>query len=160
MTKLTSQASKYGHVVHVTPWGKEHHTQEVDPHTSHSFNDRVEPGDKWDACAVQSQTFILRSHVIGIVGTCANRQTTPQVPRIHRSTFPPRPTAHAQTLKRSPSPLASPEVNKNTLYGGQHHLIQKQVSRMPCHVCDARMTSRPLFFTSIHITKKGYLLPG
>ena len=33
-------------------------------------------------------------------------------PRIHMSTFSHRPTAHAQTLKRIPRPLASPEVNE------------------------------------------------
>ena len=62
---------------------------------------------------VLPNAFALRSHVNGIVGTCANRQNTPQVPRIYVSTFPHRP-AHAQTLNRIPRPLASPEVNKKT----------------------------------------------
>ena len=114
----------FGHTIHVTPWGKEHTHNRLDPHASHSFNDRVKPGYKRDACAVQPRLFPLRSHVNGIVSTCADSQTTPQVPRVHRSLCPPRPTAHAQTLKRSPRPLASPEVNKNThLYGGQNHCI-------------------------------------
>ena len=33
-------------------------------------------------------------------------------PPIYMSVFPHRPTAHAQTLKRIPRPLASPEVSK------------------------------------------------
>ena len=61
---------------------------------------------------VLPNAFALRIHVNGIVGTCADRQNTPQVPRIYVSTFPHRPTAHAQTLKRIPRPLASPEVNE------------------------------------------------
>ena len=67
-----------------------------------------------DACAVGPKAFALRSHVNGIVDTCADRQTTPQVPRIPMSTFPRRPTAHAQTMKSSPRPLASPEVHEKT----------------------------------------------
>ena len=101
-----------------------------------------------------AQAFPLRSHVNGIVGACADRQTTPQVPRIHRSLFPPRPTAHAQTLKRSPRPLASPEVNKKT------HCMEVKITALVLmnlesalsyirDVCDALVTSRP-FFTSIH----------
>ena len=121
---MTSQAPIFGHPIHVTPWGKEHHTQEVDPHSSHSFIDRVKPGNKRDACAVQPQAFPLRSHVNGIIGTCADRPTTPQVPRIHRSLCPPRPTAHAQTLKRSPSPLASLSVHKNT------HCIEDKITAL------------------------------
>ena len=58
------------------------------------------------------EAFALRSHVNGIVGTSADRQNTPQVPRNYMNTFPRRPTAHAQTLKRIPRPLASPEVNE------------------------------------------------
>ena len=53
------------------------------------------------------QAFALRSHVNGIVGTCADRQTTPQVPRMPVSLFPRGPTTHAQTTKSSPRPLAS-----------------------------------------------------
>ena len=71
---------------------------------------RGEPGLR--ACAVGPEAFALRSHVNGIVDTCADRQTTPQVPRIPMSTFPRRPTAHAQTMKSSPRPLASPEVHE------------------------------------------------
>ena len=55
--------------------------------------------------------------------SCADCQNTPQVPRIHVSTFSRRPTAHAQTMKRSPRPLASLEVNKKKLYWGQNHLF-------------------------------------
>ena len=103
--------------------------------------------------------FPLRSHVNGIVGTCADHPTTPQVPRIHVSTCPTRPTTHAQTLKRSPRPLASPEVNKNTLYRGQHHLIQKTNLENALSyirdVCDARMTSRPLFYMKYTLRRKG-----
>ena len=55
-----------------------------------------------DACAVGPKAFALRSHVNGIVDTCADRQTTPQVPRIPMSTFPPRPTAHAQNAQNKP----------------------------------------------------------
>ena len=65
-----------------------------------------------DACAVGAQAFALRSHVNGIVGTCADRQTTPQVPRIPVSLFSRRPTAHAQTMKSSPRPLASQKSRK------------------------------------------------
>ena len=65
-----------------------------------------------DACAVGPKAFALRSHVNGIVGTCADRQTTPQVPRIPVSLFPRRPTAHAQTMKSSPRPLASQKSRK------------------------------------------------
>ena len=75
-----------------------------------------------DACAVGPKAFALRSHVNGIVGTCADRQTTPQVPRIPMSTFPRRPTAHAQTLKTSPRPLASPEVH------GKTHCIEVKIN--------------------------------
>ena len=56
--------------------------------------------------------FALRSHVNGIIGSCADRQNTPQVPRIYMNVFPHRPTAHVQTLKRIPRPFASPEVNE------------------------------------------------
>ena len=65
----------------------------------------------------------MRSHVNGIVGTCADRQNTPQVPCIYMNTFLHRPTAHAQTLKRIPKPFASPEVNKNTLYWKNKHFV-------------------------------------
>ena len=68
----------------------------------------------FDACAVGPKAFALRSHVNGIVDTCADRQTTPQVPRVSMSTFPRRPTAHAQTMKSSPRPLASAEVHEKT----------------------------------------------
>ena len=43
---------------------------------------------------------------------CADRQNTPQVPRIYMNVFPHRRTAHVQTLKRIPRPFASPEVNE------------------------------------------------
>ena len=60
------------------------------------------------------QAFALRSHVNEIVGTCAVHQTTPQVPRMPVSLCPRRPTAHAQVMKSSPRPLASPKSRKNT----------------------------------------------
>ena len=104
---------KWRHNAHI--WASKFtwpHRKKNTTHSSHSFNDRVEPGDKRDACAVQPQTFTLRSHVNRIVSTCADRPSTPQVPRVHVSLCPPRPTAHAQTLKRSPRPFASPSVNK------------------------------------------------
>ena len=70
-----------------------------------------------DACAVRTHGFALRSHVNGIVGPCADRQNSPQVPRIHVSLFSRRPTAHAQTMKRSPRPLASLKVHeKHTVW--------------------------------------------
>ena len=68
-----------------------------------------------DACAVGAQAFALRSHVNGIVGTCADRQTTPQVPRIPVSLFPRRPTAHAQTMKIAPDP-SHPKSQEKTHY--------------------------------------------
>ena len=71
---------------------------------------RGEPGVR--ACAVGPEAFALRSHVNGIVDTCADRQTTPQVTRILISLFPRRAIAHAQTTKSSPRPLASPEVHE------------------------------------------------
>ena len=112
------KAPKYGHKNHVTSHKRWIRILGI------VLKDRVEPGYKWDACADQPQTFPLRSHVNGIVGTCADRPTTPQVPRIHRSLCPPRPTAHAQTLKRSPSPLASLSVHKNT------HCIEDKITAL------------------------------
>ena len=158
------------HNAHIWAWKltwphgeKNTHTQGFAPHSSPSFNDRVEPGNKRDACAVQPQAFPLRSHVIGIVGTCADRQTTPQVPRIHRSLCPTRPTAHAQTLKRSPRPLASPSVHKkHTLYGGQHHCIGFNESREWPKLHTGRMW-RPSGVTPLTLIgkhKKGCLLHG
>ena len=136
-----------------------------DPHTWHSLNDRVRPGNEWDACAVQPQAFPLRSHVNGIVGTCADRPTTPQVPRIHRSLCPTRPTAHAQTLKRSPRPLAFPSVHKkrtHTLYWRQHHCISFNESRQ-CPKLQAGRVWRPSDVTPLTLIgkhKKGCLLHG
>ena len=90
-------------VVHVTPWDKEH---------THTRVRSILFAWWLDACAVGPKAFALRSHVNGIVGTCADRQTTPQVPRIPVSLFPRRPTAHAQTTKSSPRPLASQKSRK------------------------------------------------
>ena len=85
-------------------------TQELNPHCLHSF---IENRAWWlDACADGVQALTLRSHVNGIVGTCADRQTTPQVPRVPMSLFPCTPTAHAQTTKSSPRPLASQKSRK------------------------------------------------
>ena len=68
------------------------------------------------ACAVLPKAWTLRSHVSGIVGTCEDHQNTPQVPRIHMSLFPHRPTARAPTLKLA-RPLASPKViEKHTVW--------------------------------------------
>ena len=61
------------------------------------------------------KAFALRSHVNGIVGTCADRQTTPQVPRIPVSVFPRRPTAHARTTKLAPDP-SQPQSQEKTHY--------------------------------------------
>ena len=71
-----------------------------------------------DACAVRTYGFALRSHVNAIVGSCADRQNSPQVPRIRVSLFSRRPTAHAQSMKRSPRPLhekkpQTPRITKN-----------------------------------------------
>ena len=66
------------------------------------------------ACAVWPNGFALRSHVNGIVGTCADRQNSSQIPRIYVSLFPHGPTAHAQTMKKKPQTLASPEVHEKT----------------------------------------------
>ena len=82
-----------------------------------------------DACAVGPKAFALRSHVNGIVDTCADRQTTPQFPRILMSTFPPRPTAHAQTMKSSPRPLASQKSMKKHTVWGQNQLFLKLTHR-------------------------------
>ena len=90
-------------VVHVTPWDKEH---------THTRVRSILFAWWLDACAVGPKAFALRSHVNGIVGTCADRQTTPQVPRIPVSLFPRRPTAHAQATKSSPRPLASQKSRK------------------------------------------------
>ena len=76
-----------------------------------------------DACAVGPKAFALRSHMNGIVGTCADRQTTPQVPRIPMSTFPRRPTAHAQTMKSSPRPLASQKSRKTHCCRVKNHFL-------------------------------------
>ena len=87
---------------------KNTHTQEFDPHGSHSFN---------DACAVWPKTFTMRSHVNGIIGPCADRQNSPQVSRIRMSLFLRRPATHAQTMKRSPRPLASLKIHeKHTVW--------------------------------------------
>ena len=67
-----------------------------------------------DACAVLPKTCTLRSHVNGVVGSCADRLNGPQVPRIRVSLFSRRPTTHAQTMKRSPRPLASLKVHEKT----------------------------------------------
>ena len=39
----------------------------------------------------------LRNQVSEIAGTCVDRQNTPQVPRIHMSAFPHRPSAYAHS---------------------------------------------------------------
>ena len=86
---------------------------------SNKLTDRKTPGCIWclHACAVWPNGFALRSHVNGIVGTCADRQNSSQIPRIYVSLFPHGPTAHAQTMKKKPQTLASPEVHeKITLY--------------------------------------------
>ena len=116
------------HNAHIWAWKftwphgkKNRHTKKLDPHSSHSFN---------DACAVWPKTFTLRSHVNGVVGPCADRPNSPQVSRIHMSLFSGRPTTHAQTMKRSPRPLASLKSPwKNTLYGGQHQSFLMNVPR-------------------------------
>ena len=89
----------------------------LDPPSSPDFNDRVEPGNKWDACADQSQAFSPAQSREWDRRHMRRPPNDSPGPRIHRSLFPPRPTAHAQTLKRSPRPLASPEVNeKHTVW--------------------------------------------
>ena len=82
VTKMTSQAPIFGHPIHVTPWGKEHHTQEVDPHSSHSFIDRVKPGNKRDVCEVRmtSRPFLFLTNLI------ADR-VHPQSSRSHRDSL-------------------------------------------------------------------------
>ena len=108
-----------------------------------------------DACAVGPKAFALRSLVNGIVGTCADRQIAPQVPRIPMSTFPRRPTAHAQTMKSSPRPLTSPEVHEKT------HCIEVKINFFLINksriepgdkrdVCDVQVTSRPFFYINTH----------
>ena len=53
-------------------------------------------------------------------------------------------------MKSSPRPLASPEVKKNTLYGGQNQLFLINKSGIEPgdkrDVCDVRVTSRPFFY--------------
>ena len=100
------------HNAHIWAWKftwphrvKNTHTQAFDPHCSHSFI---------DACAVWPKTFTMRSHVNGVVGSCADRPNSPQVPRIRVSLFSRRPTTHAQTMKRSPRPLASLKAHEKT----------------------------------------------
>ena len=144
----------YGHKIHVTPWEKN-----IGIH-------RKTPMVAWwlDACAVGPKAFALRSHVNGIVGTCADRQTTPQVPRIPVSLFPRRPTAHAQTTKIAPDPSHPKSQEKHTVVEWKIifcDLMKKQISNLvdKRDVCDVRVTSRP-FFTLIHIMKIGCLLPG
>ena len=115
-----------------------------------------------DACAVRPKAFALRSHVNGIVGTCADRQTTPQVPRIPMSTFPRRPTAHAQTLKTSPRPLASPEVHEK-------HTVWRSKSTFFNENLDSSLVTSGTYVTSkrrhalddlIHKVNVRCLLPG
>ena len=92
------------------------------------------------------QAFTLRSHVNEIVGTCADRQTTPQVPRMPVSLFPRRPTAHAQVTKSGPRPLASPKSRKTHKILDPHMIFNGRVANEPNYmrdVCDARVTSRP-----------------
>ena len=47
--------------IHVTPWENEHAHTESDPHSWHSFIDRVEPGYKREVCEVlvTSRPFFL-----------------------------------------------------------------------------------------------------
>ena len=112
---------------HVTHGIKNTRTQELNLHCSHSFMERR----AWwlNACAVGPKAFALRSHVNGIVGTCADRQTTPQVPRIPVSLFPRRPTAHAQTMKSSPRPLASQSQEKHTLWRSTSTFFNQHIAR-------------------------------
>ena len=129
-----------GMVVHVTPWDKEHTHTRVRSTFFHIVIGRL---------AVGAQAFALRSHVNGIVGTCADRQTTPQVPRIPVSLFPRRPTAHAQTMKSSPRPLASQKSRKTHCCEVKKiifcDLMKKQISNLvdKRDVCDVQVTSRP-----------------
>ena len=84
-------------------------TQELNLHAWHSF---IEKSLVVGRMRNRVQAFALRSHVNEIVGTCAVHQTTPQVPRMPVSLCPRRPTAHAQVMKNSPRPLASPKSRK------------------------------------------------
>ena len=54
----------FGHECSRDPMGKEHTETEFDPHFSHSFNDRVEPGNKRDVCEVlmTSRPFFYKSN--------------------------------------------------------------------------------------------------
>ena len=107
-----------------------------------------------NACAVGPKAFALRSHVNGIVGTCADRQLSPQVPRMPGSLFPRRPTAHAQTAKSSPRPLASQKSRKTHSMEVNIHFFNQHIANRAWNdkrdVCDVQMTSRPFFFTLIH----------
>ena len=49
---MTSEMPYMVMEIHVTPWENEHAHTESDPHSWHSFIDRVEPGYKRDVCEV------------------------------------------------------------------------------------------------------------
>ena len=123
---------------------KNTHTQELNLHAWHSFNEKsLVVGRMRNGV----QAFALRSHVNEIVGTCAVHQTTPQVPRMPVSLCPRRPTTHAQVMKSSPRPLASPKSRKtHTRFRSTHDFFNGQVASEPSYmrdVCDVQVTSRP-----------------
>ena len=99
-----------------------------------------------NACVVGSKAFALRSHVNGIVGTCADRQLSPQVPRMPGSPFLRRPTAHAQTMKIAPVPLHPKSQEKTHSMEVNIYFFNQHIANMPGYkrdVCDALVTSRP-----------------
>ena len=108
-----------------------------------------------------SKAFALRSHVNEIVGTCAVHQTTPQVPRIPMSLCPRRPTAHAQVMKSSPRPLASPKSRKNTQDLDPHMIFlmdESRVSLVTCGTCVTPEWRHAHFFALIYRMNISYLL--
>ena len=118
-------------------------TQELNLHSWHSFNEKSLVVRRMRSGA---QAFALRSHVNEIVGTCAVHQSTPQVPRMPVSLCPCGPTAHAQVMKSSPRPLASPKSRKTHKILDPHMIFNGRVANEPSYmrdVCDTRATSRP-----------------
>ena len=66
VTYVTSHCPYLGMVLHVTHRIKNTRTQELNPHSLHSFNDRVKPGYKRDVCdaLMTSRPFFTLKHEI------------------------------------------------------------------------------------------------
>ena len=88
------------------------------------------PGASWVVTNKRAAKDLLFYLAPGPHCACADRQITPQAPRIHMNAFPYRLTAHAQTLKKNPQTPHITGSKKTRFIGNKNHLFGLMQSRI------------------------------